>query len=133
MPRGTCSICNSGVVQEINAALAKREKLRPLAAKSGFSRAALSRHGRNCIQREAIAKHHSLLFNPNTDRIIMAWPQPPDPAAENFPHRFTRWNGSCFDGQWQDSDFVIEIEFEMPRARKPVVAAEPVQNSPLSQ
>jgi hypothetical protein len=55
--KGDCSICAAPpeVVRAINAALSKKEKLRDLAARSGFSKSALVRHSNKCIVRDSIA------------------------------------------------------------------------------
>jgi hypothetical protein len=87
MAKGICSICSSHVCAEINQALLKKEPLRELAKRSGFSRAALSRHGRNCIARDTIAFHRAKKFNPLTQ---LAWAQWPDGSfsLQGVPHDF---------------------------------------------
>jgi hypothetical protein len=79
----SCSICSAppDVLTAVNEALAKREKLRPLATRSGFSRAALSRHNRKCRGRRTIEAHREKL---NTgDAFFTLWPGETLPA--NLP------------------------------------------------
>lgn len=67
----SCSICSAApeVLKAINESLAAHEKLRDLAARSKFSRSALSRHSRRCVRRAVIQEHASKIFVPGRDRI----------------------------------------------------------------
>lgn len=71
--RQLCSVCASPVLAEINAALDKREGLRTLAARTGISKATLSRHNRKCRDRHAIADFKSKRGNADGCFVVI-WP-----------------------------------------------------------
>jgi hypothetical protein len=75
----TCTVCSSAILAEINAALDKRESLRALAARSGISRATLSRHNRRCRGRDAVADYKGKRGSPD-DCLAVIWPGQPIPA-----------------------------------------------------
>jgi hypothetical protein len=90
MSKGTCSICSAStdVVHAINAALEKKIPLRDLAKQSGFSRAGLSRHSRNCVGRTAISHHASMQSDlwGGRARLITVWPD--ENGNPQFPDDF---------------------------------------------
>jgi hypothetical protein len=69
----TCTVCSSPVLEQINTALDKGEKLRSIAARSGISRATLSRHNRRCRDRHAVADYKSKRGN-SDDCLVVIWP-----------------------------------------------------------
>ena len=77
--RQLCSVCESAVRAEIDAALDKKEKLRTLAARSGISRATLSRHNRRCRGRDAVADYKSKRGN-SDGALLVIWPGQPIPT-----------------------------------------------------
>lgn len=77
MGKGECSICNAPpeVFAAVNAALRKKEKLRDIEARAGFSRSALSRHGRNCLPRFVLATRKARAeLNLKHCREVVSWP-----------------------------------------------------------
>lgn len=82
MAKGICSVCSApgNVLQAVNDALARKEKLRDLEKRSGFSRSALSRHGRRCIAVQTLTTYRDNKFHPETDRAIVRWPNQTIPA-----------------------------------------------------
>jgi hypothetical protein len=109
----SCSICSSLVIQEINAALLRKERLRDLEKRSGFSRAALSRHSRNCIARDSIAEHKSKkAFNYRTQLIWTEWPDG-SLNVQAIPHDF---QGTVGNAPGPD-DLIIKVSFESPEIK----------------
>jgi hypothetical protein len=76
MGNGNCSICAAPVevIGAINDALRKKEKLRDIEARAGFSRSALSRHSRNCIPKLILAEHKARAAKPRSGRHVVQWP-----------------------------------------------------------
>jgi hypothetical protein len=95
MPKGTCSICASPVLREVNEALAKGERLRDLAARSGHSRASLSRHSRKCISRNKLAQHSTVLSDYLSGRanLVVLYPGDDQSAV-------------------REQDIIVQIEYE---------------------
>jgi hypothetical protein len=71
--RQLCSVCSSAILAEIDEALDRKESLRALAARSGISKATLSRHNRKCRDRRAIADYKSKRGN-SDDCLVVIWP-----------------------------------------------------------
>ena len=109
-----CSICASQVTSEINAALARREKLRDFEKRSSFSRAALSRHPRKCLARTAIEEHASW----NTIRTDLASGKAR--LVPVYPGDAVPLVG--------DHDVILRISFEdppRPRPPRPLIEVRP--------
>jgi hypothetical protein len=77
--RQLCSVCESPILAEINAALDKGENLRSIAARSGISKATLSRHNRRCRDRYAVADYKSKRGN-SDGCLLVVWPGQSIPA-----------------------------------------------------
>jgi hypothetical protein len=108
MARGECSICAApaNVRQAIDDSLDKGDKLRPLATRSGLSRATLSRHNRRCRVRTTLENYRHA-----------SGPQ----ATIDRPGKFfTLWPGEKIP-DWLAADvpvFVVEYAAPLP-GRKP--------------
>jgi hypothetical protein len=76
MGKGDCSVCSAPaeVFAAVNNALRKKEKLRDIEARAGFSRSALHRHSKNCLPKLILAEHKALTFNPKNGREVVSWP-----------------------------------------------------------
>jgi hypothetical protein len=124
----TCTICSSPIVAQINAALDAGEKLRPLAEKSGFSKASLSRHNRRCRYKVAIAQHRAGQYNPRTDFVWLEWPGG-QPGLQHVPDNFS----GEIPKQPGADDLTIRVSFEpAPPARVIEIHSDPCQQSPES-
>jgi hypothetical protein len=71
-----CSICSAPVqvLNAVNDALAKHEKLRDIAARSGFSKSAIGRHKLKCCPREILTSYKSARFDHQHGRIFVQMP-----------------------------------------------------------
>ena len=107
MARGSCSICSSpnDVAQAIDAALTKKEPLRLLAARSGFSRAALSRHSRRCRVRMTIENH----------RLASGPAATPDTPVKFF----TLWPNKAIPRGLPSDVPVFRVEYDPPWISNP--------------
>jgi hypothetical protein len=110
-----CSICSApiNVLRAVNDALAKREKLRSIAARSGFSKSSIHRHSQRCVPRQVLASHQASRFNSQLGRIFVQWPDhescPPDLRAKLLPsHRLPG-----------EHDILLRVEYEKPVAYDP--------------
>jgi hypothetical protein len=104
--RGTCSICSAAadIVAGVNAELLKppseRKNLRELERLSGFSRSALSRHGRNCIPEIRLALNREKTA-PHSGREVVRWPDGKLTLyGEPFPETAIR-----------DTDLIFVVEY----------------------
>src|SRR6266404_348542 len=87
-----CSICTSPIRPELEAALDKREPLRSIAARSGYSRASLSRHNRRCRGRQAIAEYKTHgTYDPFSHRIWLKWGDA-EPYLDSDIQRLRSWD-----------------------------------------
>ena len=117
----TCSICSAPaeVQSAVNMALRKRERLRDIQARAGFSRSALSRHSIKCLGKQILDEHKTAFFNHKTDSAWIEWPDSPPGlsiVAENLA-------GQARPTVPRTNDVVLRIAFEAPvepRAPKPV-------------
>ena len=118
-----CSICSAPVevVRAINSALAKREKMRDIAARSGFSKSAIHRHSQRCVPREIISAHKSARFDARTGRVFVSWPDDPSCPADT---RGKLLPGHRIPGE---HDVMLHVQYEKPidydpRIQSPTVA-----------
>lgn len=94
-----CSICSApSVVQAaIDEALSKKENLRDLARRSGFSRAGLSRHNRKCLRAAALADFARMRLNASGKIHVYFPPQAVPAAAQN--------------------DWIVEVTYDPPKEK----------------
>ena len=91
-----CSVCSSpaSVRAAVDSALAKHEKLRDIAHKSGFSKSAVHRHSQKCVARNVLSSHKAHFARGGK---FFAW----------FPNQ-------PFPTGLRDGDFVLEIIYAEP-------------------
>ncbi len=106
-----CGICESPIRAEIETALDQKEPLRSIAARSGHSRASLSRHNRKCRGRQAIAEYKEGKFNPLTQSVWTEWPDG-HLARQSVPSNF---QGTLSNEPGPD-DVIVKVTFENPVA-----------------
>jgi hypothetical protein len=124
--KGTCSVCASPIVAEINSALRAGEKLRDLEKRSGVSRASLSRHHRRCVSRDVMEKHRAGRFDASKQLVFVKWPC----GAVNMqcvPYMYAGQLRSVPDTE----DMIVSVEFEtavpprvLPTLKPEIVAGE---------
>ena len=115
--RGACSICAAPpeVLKAVNEALGKKEKLRNVAKRSGFSKSTLGRHRLNCLPREIIASNRSKRFNSASGQVFVSWPDdpscPPDVRGKLLNDR-----GAVVASleQITENDIVMNVVYEAP-------------------
>jgi hypothetical protein len=122
MPNKACSVCSAPapVRDEIDRALRQREKLRDLQVRTGFSRSALSRHGRRHLGREA---HLYRRFDVATDRLIIRWPEMDFGEIQERAHLEIFCGRQITEGELRANDFVLAVEFEKFLPRNPAAVA----------
>ncbi len=130
MAKGECSICGAGEAAKKAAeeAIGKKEPYRDIEKRSGFSRAALSRHKRKCMPRAVLAetKFWRRSGQPAANRVIVFWPD----------HRLVVHNSgkSISIDDLVENDIVVIVEYApAPKPAEPAPensAAPVVQNTP---
>jgi hypothetical protein len=113
-----CSICSAPrpILDATNAALEKKTPLRLLEQQSGFSRAALSRHSRNCIARAVLqenAERKRILSG--SGRVIVYWP-----AHAGQDAQFLDMRGQAVPPvEVTDSDCVLVVQYQRGEIKNP--------------
>jgi DNA-binding transcriptional ArsR family regulator len=89
-----CRTCSSPIRAEIDAALDRGEHLRDIAARSGISRASLSRHNRKCRARRRVAEYKN--------------------ASSHEGRLFVRYEGQpeIHRDDWREQDCVLVVRYE---------------------
>jgi hypothetical protein len=94
-----CTICAAPPVVKtaVNAAPSKKEKMRDIAARGGFSKSAVHRHSQRYVWRDVLAAcKTSTRFDPHNQRIFVQWPDDPiciaDTRSKFVPDQIPREN-----------------------------------------
>jgi len=126
MPKGICSICASPILREVNDALAKGERLRELAARSGHSRASLSRHSRKCISRAGIAQHGNMSAALAAGaRIILCYPADyPAATTGDLTYGISGSSRTLSESELLPTDIIVQIDREPPLPATAVIEPE---------
>jgi hypothetical protein len=115
MGRGNvCAVCSSPIRAEVDAALEAGSTQRSILAKTPFSRAGLSRHARNCIQR---TKMESYLRKVRTASNVAMWTTVCDMyTGERSDTAIKSWGPPRADGMAEN--YTITRRCERSRNRK---------------
>jgi hypothetical protein len=119
MPGQRCSICSAPreIRERVNDALAKKVKLRTLAAESGFSRAGLSRHNRKCLPKQQLKNFRDTRKGARSGgRILIRW-------GEGGVFCYNR--AAEIAAVPNDNDILIQVTFAKSLVQNPPALAKP--------